>query len=96
MCTPLELYLPASDDVLRMARLEAVKRDPTYDKDVQRADFCAKFKHTTGFEPYPWQIDVSEALLYRLDVLTIVGTSSGKTMQFIAQLLTEPDSRKKI
>jgi ATP-dependent helicase YprA (DUF1998 family) len=79
-----------------MARLEAVKRDPTYDKDVQRADFCEKFKRATGFEPYPWQIDVSEALHYRLDVLTIAGTGSGKTLQFIAQLLMESDDRKKI
>ena len=40
-------------------------------------------------EPYPWQINVSEALIFDLDCLVIAGTGAGKMMPFVMPLLVD-------
>ncbi|KAJ8518979.1 hypothetical protein ONZ45_g4049 [Pleurotus djamor] len=47
-------------------------------------------KHTELNEPYPWQLDVSEALLLGLDSIVIAGTGAGKTMPFVLPLYSNP------
>jgi bloom syndrome protein len=45
-------------------------------------------------EPYPWQLDATEAILLGLDSIVIAGTGSGKTMPFMMPLTLDP--KKKI
>lgn len=40
-----------------------------------------------GKEPYPWQLDVSEAIHMKLDTVVIAGTGAGKTLPFIIPVL---------
>jgi ATP-dependent helicase YprA (DUF1998 family) len=40
--------------------------------------------------PYPWQVNVAEAILLGLDCIVIAGTSAGKTMPFIMPLFVQP------
>ena len=50
-----------------------------YDSTVTNLELVEKFKLASpGKEPYPWQIDVSEALILGLDCLIIAGTGAGK------------------
>ncbi|KAK6991633.1 hypothetical protein R3P38DRAFT_2563752 [Favolaschia claudopus] len=44
-------------------------------------------KTRTNYDAHPWQLDVAEALLLRVDCLVIAGTGSGKTTPFLLPLL---------
>jgi len=51
------------------------------------AEFCHR---NPGKVPYPWQVDVREALHLGLDCSVIAGTGAGKTMPFIMPLFLDP------
>lgn len=61
------------------------------DFDLEKCQ--AHLKHTFWEqfrkEPYDWQVDISEALIFGLDSIVIAGTSSGKTMPFMMPLLVD-------
>ncbi|KAG2028715.1 P-loop containing nucleoside triphosphate hydrolase protein [Suillus americanus] len=63
-----------------------------YDSVATRAIIVGEFEQRTGGKvPYPWQLDVSEALLLGLDCSVIAGTGAGKTMPFVLPLLAQPN-----
>jgi ATP-dependent helicase YprA (DUF1998 family) len=51
------------------------------------AEFC---RRNPGKVPYPWQVDVGEALYLGLDCSVIAGTGAGKTMPFVMPLFLDP------
>lgn len=40
----------------------------------------------------PWQLDVAECLLLRIDCEVIAPTGAGKTLPFVPPLLVRPDT----
>ncbi|KAF6756531.1 P-loop containing nucleoside triphosphate hydrolase protein, partial [Ephemerocybe angulata] len=47
----------------------------------------------SGKLPYPWQLDVAEALLLGLNAVVIAGTGSGKTLPFMLPLLKDKTTK---
>ncbi|KAF8573691.1 hypothetical protein K439DRAFT_1317768, partial [Ramaria rubella] len=67
-----------------------------YDSTKTRADLLRLFQtRCGGKEPYPWQLDVTEALLLGLDSVVFAGTGAGKTIPFVMPLWQDT-SRKKM
>ncbi|KAJ7621615.1 P-loop containing nucleoside triphosphate hydrolase protein [Mycena polygramma] len=50
----------------------------------------SNFSPRFGREPYPWQLDVGEAFVLKLDGVIIAGTGAGKTIPFMLPLLINP------
>ena len=44
------------------------------------------FKKNSGYSAYPWQLDVAEALLLKVDCFVIASTGSGKMIPFMLPL----------
>jgi ATP-dependent helicase YprA (DUF1998 family) len=83
------------EKVLDQTRSE-VERDRKYDSIAVRelmSDECFK---STGKISYEWQLDISEAILLRLDSVLIAGTGAGKTLPFVLPLLADKTGRSKI
>ncbi|KAJ7114413.1 hypothetical protein C8R44DRAFT_536324, partial [Mycena epipterygia] len=49
-----------------------------------------------GFYAYGWQLDVTEALLLKIDCLVIAGTGSGKTIPFMLPLMLPENAKKMV
>jgi ATP-dependent helicase YprA (DUF1998 family) len=73
-----------------------VERDREYNSAAARklmSDECFKRTKKT---PYEWQLDISEAVLLRLDSVLIAGTGAGKTLPFVLPLLVDKTGLSKI
>ena len=67
-----------------------------YDSDHTRAEMTHIFsEQSSGYVPYPWQLDVSKAFLLGLNCVVIAGTGAGKMTPFLLPLLV-PEKNKKI
>ena len=77
-----------------LANLHAAQQLAMNKKDYNSEWTCEKlisiFSQRFGQVPYPWQLDVTEALLLGLDTVVIAGTGAGKTMPFMMPLLLNP------
>lgn len=74
-------------DTLQKARQNAAN-SRQYDSDATRAELTKLFELACqGKSPFPWQLDITEALLLGLDCLLIAGTGAGKTMPMAMALL---------
>lgn len=63
---------------------ERVRKKNGYDSAATRREMTELFELCCpGKTPYPWQLDVAEALYLGLDCTVIAGTGSGKTMPFV-------------
>ncbi|KAF8878327.1 P-loop containing nucleoside triphosphate hydrolase protein [Infundibulicybe gibba] len=61
-----------------------------YDSTATRNTLVSEFRSRNGgMDPYPWQVDVAEAVLLGLDCTVIAGTGAGKTMPFVMPLFVE-------
>ncbi|KAF9786098.1 hypothetical protein BJ322DRAFT_994469, partial [Thelephora terrestris] len=68
-----------------------------YDAEETRASLAAAVKSVfNGNEPREFQLDIAEALVLGLDVTTIAGTGSGKTLPWVMPLLSEENKAKTI
>jgi ATP-dependent helicase YprA (DUF1998 family) len=76
-------------------RLKAEQDQKYSSSDVRKsmADECLK---RTGYNPYDWQLDISEAILLGLDSVLIAGTGAGKTLPFVLPLLADRTGYSKI
>ncbi|KAG1724780.1 hypothetical protein EDB19DRAFT_1834032 [Suillus lakei] len=95
-----DLYVTNFDhdyEVARSLRILQEARDGTvkackYDSVATHAIIVGEFEQQTGGKvPYPWQLDVSEALLLGLDCSVIAGTGASKTISFMLPLLAQPN-----
>ncbi len=83
-------------NILNIARAAALK-SRQYNSNKTRHDITLEFeKAFDGKTPYEWQVDVTEALLLRLDCIVIAGTGAGKTMPFAMPLLLDKTKRKMV
>ena len=77
-----------------MANLHAAQQLAMNKKDYNLEQTHEKlisiFFQRFGQVPYPWQLDVTKALLLGLDTVVIAGTGAGKTMPFMMPLLSNP------
>ena len=81
--------------VLQDARATATE-SRQYSSENTRNGLITAFKDAFyGWEPYDWQLDISEALILGLDCILIAETGAGKTMPFIMPLLVD-DTKKKM
>ena len=70
--------------ILKDARKKA-KTSHSYSSAKTRADLVSTFELARpGKTPYPWQIDISEALILGLDCLLVAGTGAGLTVTWIS------------
>ena len=61
---------------------------------MTRQKISEEFRHRcNNLEPYPWQLNVAEALLLGLDCSVIAATGSGKTMPFVMPLFAQPEKQ---
>lgn len=74
--------------ILENARQEAADKKH-YASEQTRVDLATLFRERFGKDPYPWQLDVTEAILLGLDCVVIAGTGAGKTMPFMMPLLLD-------
>ena len=85
-----EEHTRQSARLLREAVLLATRRRK-YDSSLTRAKIHEEFtRKNPGKTPYPWQINVAEAILLGLYCTVIAGTGAGKTMPFIMPLFVQP------
>ncbi|KAK6981387.1 hypothetical protein R3P38DRAFT_2448973, partial [Favolaschia claudopus] len=82
-----------SATVLEEARLWAAT-EYGYNSRRVHATMNENLKTRTKYDAHPWQLDVAEALLLRVDCLVIAGTGSGKTTPFLLPLLL-PENKGK-
>jgi bloom syndrome protein len=82
-----------SYDNLRNAREKAAKSDSKYDSAATRAKLQELFTEKFGRPAYEWQLDVTEALLLKVDCVLIAGTGAGKTIPFMLALLGNKKSK---
>ena len=80
-----------SHALLEGARKSAAKAKG-YDSEATRVNLVQAFRNHVGTDPYPWQVDATEAIIVGLDTIVIADTGAGKTMPFVMPLL---DSTKK-
>ena len=73
---------------------KSAKKKTQYNSNKTQNDLSRLFQKHFGNDPYDWQIDVSEAMILRLDAIVIAGTGSEKTMPFMMPLLI--DTSKKV
>ena len=82
------------EDQQAQHRLEVARQNATqkraYNSNGTRTTLTEEFRRRTTKEPYPWQLDVSEALILGLDCIVLAGTGAGKTMPFIMPLFVYP------
>ncbi|KAJ3563772.1 hypothetical protein NP233_g8725 [Leucocoprinus birnbaumii] len=81
-----------AQEVLEAARQRAQLKS-NYDSLTAREELIQATKARLGFEPHEWQVDVTEALLHKLDVVLIAGTGCGKTAPFMMSLLQDTCKR---
>ncbi|KAI0640947.1 P-loop containing nucleoside triphosphate hydrolase protein [Trametes meyenii] len=85
-----------SEQLLQDARTNAAK-EYKYDTADARSRLVSAFSRAcSGKQPYPWQVDIAEALLLGLDSVLIAGTGAGKTMPFVMPLLLERMENKMV
>jgi len=77
--------------ILQAARDKATKENG-YNSQAARTQFIDAFRDRMSLNPYPWQVDATEAVTLGLDTVVIAGTGAGKTMPFVMPLLV--DKRK--
>ena len=82
------LVLARSYRNLQAARDKAAE-DHDYDSVSTRNQLTVAFERRFNVPPYPWQLDVTEAMLVGLDSLSIAGTGSGKTIPFFLPLMAD-------
>ena len=79
--------------VLEKARQKAFKKD-SYNSQFTRHRLIELFRERfDGGEPWPWQLDVTEANILGLDSLVIAGTGAGKTIPFMMPLMLDPTKK---
>jgi ATP-dependent helicase YprA (DUF1998 family) len=67
----------------------------TADNWQQNLSECAS-EATNGLTPHDWQLDIAEALKYKLDCLVLAGTGAGKTLTFVLNLLVDKNPNHKV
>jgi ATP-dependent helicase YprA (DUF1998 family) len=72
--------------VLNRARTTATN-STGYSSASTRLHMSQNSYERLGFHPHNWQLDVSEAIILKLNTVILVGTGSGKTIPFILPLL---------
>ncbi|KAI0283766.1 P-loop containing nucleoside triphosphate hydrolase protein [Russula brevipes] len=78
---------PMAALLLQEARLSALE-DRSYDSDATHNTMDQGLKQVfDGRSPYPWQLDVAEAIMLGLDCIVIAGTGAGKTIPFVLPFL---------
>ncbi|KAJ6601732.1 P-loop containing nucleoside triphosphate hydrolase protein [Mycena vulgaris] len=87
--TRFNVFSARGQHILQEAR-DAAKKAFGYDSAKTRADMAAGFLPRFGRLPYPWQLDVGEAFILKLDGVVIAGTGAGKTIPFMLPLLINP------
>jgi ATP-dependent helicase YprA (DUF1998 family) len=93
--TPLEL-IEQSCETLTIARASRRAAESGFDSDTWRMKLSEMVMEKKGFNLYIWQENVAEAVEYRLDVLSLAATSSGKTLQFATPLLAHTEKKLKL
>ncbi|KAJ6451972.1 hypothetical protein C8R45DRAFT_1113313 [Mycena sanguinolenta] len=90
--------MPTADEYTRRAEksqrlLQAAhqkaRRKTKYDSARTQRNLAHLFEENFKKPPYKWQIDVSEALVLRLDAVVLAGTGAGKTIPFMMPLLLD-------
>lgn len=72
----------------------AAENDGSYSSQATREKITQEFqRRCDGKTPYDWQLDVTEALLLKLDCIAIAGTGAGKTMPFVMPLFADTTGR---
>jgi superfamily II DNA/RNA helicase len=79
--------------VLEVAR-QAAKDLSNYCSTTTRLEMSDQCQAKFSYRPHPWQLDVSEAILLKLDAVLIAGTGSGKTTPFVLPLMVKQDEGK--
>jgi hypothetical protein len=88
--------MAASDNILRSARIARLEANRNFDRDTWRTEMSDRAMERKGIRAWNWQLDILEAVEYKLDILSIAATGKGKTMQFLMPLLAHPEKHKKI
>jgi ATP-dependent helicase YprA (DUF1998 family) len=73
------------------AAIQLATKKKDYNSERTREKLINIFSQRFGQAPYPWQLDVTEALLLGLDTVVVAGTGAGKTMPFMMPLLLNPE-----
>jgi superfamily II DNA/RNA helicase len=79
--------------VLEVAR-QAAKDLSNYCSTTIRLEMSDQCQAKFSYRPHPWQLDVPEAILLKLDAVLIAGTGSGKTTPFVLPLMVKQDKGK--
>ncbi|KZT02557.1 uncharacterized protein LAESUDRAFT_716769 [Laetiporus sulphureus 93-53] len=92
--------LTLSDTVYKLLHeaRTAASYQRNYSSVETRAQLTAEFKRVFNINahPYDWQLDVTEAILVRLNAIVIAGTEAGKMIPFAMPLLLDHNSSKMI
>ncbi|KAJ7092198.1 P-loop containing nucleoside triphosphate hydrolase protein [Mycena epipterygia] len=87
--TRFNIFSARGQQILQEAH-DAAKQEYGSDSVKTRADMVAGFRPRFGREPYPWQLDVGESFILKLDGVVVAGTGAGKTIPFMLPLLINP------
>ncbi|KAF7326134.1 Bloom syndrome [Mycena kentingensis (nom. inval.)] len=80
--------------LLEGARLFFAHTENGYSSRRTRETMNSAFKAKMDSDAHPWQLDVAEALLLKLDCIVIAGTGSGKTIPFMLPFLLPQNKGK--
>ncbi|KAF9231489.1 P-loop containing nucleoside triphosphate hydrolase protein, partial [Melanogaster broomeanus] len=86
VATSVQQDVERAERCLTHAQSEATRKHK-YDSVETRAELTRLVTHSCGKVPYPWQLDVAEAMILGVDSVVIVGTGAGKTLPFVMPLL---------
>jgi superfamily II DNA/RNA helicase len=79
--------------VLEVAR-QAARDSAGYCSTSSRLEMSDQCQAKFSYRPHTWQLDVSEAILLKLDAVLIAGTGSGKTTPFVLPLMVKQNEGK--
>jgi superfamily II DNA/RNA helicase len=80
------------NSVLERARQDAFK-DFGYNTEATQRDLASQCEKYCGYTPKEWQINISEALLLKINSVLIAGTGAGKTTPFVLPLMENFERR---
>ena len=84
-------------DALQLALLATENAEEAYNSEETCNLIIEHFMATfNGKAPYKWQVDVTQALILKRDVVVIASTGAGKTMPFCMPLLINDTKMKKV